>query len=100
MQQGAREDAVVAYNGVHTLLRAFALRRVVIRAVVIRQFLSCLDAFYPGDNPDFPLLSQEEAVWIASVMIDERRPVSFIEPVDVQSITELHYRLGALLDAF
>src|SRR5260221_14020313 len=80
-------------------LRAFALARVVGRAVVVGQLLAGLDAFDAGDQPYFALLAHQEAVRAAAAVIDEGGAVAVVEAVDVLVAAQLHDRVGALGNA-
>src|SRR5436189_2748245 len=76
-------------------LRALALARVIVRAVVVGELLAGLDAFDAGDQPDLALLAQEEAVRAGPAVIDERGAVAVVEAVDVLVAAQLHDGAGA-----
>src|SRR2546421_12877071 len=80
-------------------LRALALARVIVRAVVVGQLLAGLDALDAGDQPHLALLAQQEAIRAAAAVIDEGGAVAVVEAVDVLVAAQLHDRVGASGDA-
>ena len=60
--------------------------RVVFAPVVVSQFFAGLDALNAGNDPDFIIRTQHEAVRSAAVMIDPRCTVALVEPVDTPTV--------------
>src|SRR5262249_30451053 len=64
---------------------------IVVAAVVVGEFIAGSDAFEAGDNPDLPVLAQQNPIGPAPAVIDPRRTVALVETIDVAAIAELHY---------
>jgi hypothetical protein len=60
--------------------------RVAFAPVVVSQFFAGLDTFNAGNDPDLIIRAQHKAVRSAAAMIDPRRTVALIEPVDTPTV--------------